>query len=150
MLAQSAARYASLVPLRHDAKIDLLKRVPLFAGCSKQELRRIASITDEVDLKEGTELTREGERGREFFVLLEGTVGVEKGGKSRGTRGEGDFIGEIALVTQAPRTATVTAKTPVRALVVTGRDFRGLLRETPQIQMKVLQALADRLAADAV
>ena|SRR5919197_3489952 len=138
------------MPLRHDAKIDLLKTVPLFAGCSKQELRRIASIADEVDLKEGTKLTRQGERGREFFVLLDGTVAVERSGRSRGTRKAGDFIGEIALLTQSPRTATVTAKTPVRALVVTGRDFRGLLREAPEIQTKVLQALAERLAGDSL
>ena len=65
--------------LRSDAKIELLKNVPLFAGCTKTELRRLASIADEIDLREGTVLTREGRTGREFFVLIEGTVRVDEG-----------------------------------------------------------------------
>jgi CRP/FNR family cyclic AMP-dependent transcriptional regulator len=132
--------------LRKDAKTELLKRAPLFAGCSKQELALIGGIADEIDLREGTELTRQGAAGREFFVLIEGTADVLKDGQKVNTLGAGDFFGEIALVHHAPRTATVAATSPIRALVVTERSFRRLLERSPEIQRKVMVALADRLA----
>jgi CRP/FNR family cyclic AMP-dependent transcriptional regulator len=132
--------------LRRNEKVELIKKVPLFAGCSKHELEQIAQIADEIDLSAGKEMTREGSRGREFFVLLEGDADVTKGGSSINKLGAGDFFGEIALVSDSPRTATVTATSPVRALVITDRSFRRLLDEQPEIQRKVLIALAERLA----
>jgi CRP/FNR family cyclic AMP-dependent transcriptional regulator len=132
--------------LHRNQKVELIKRVPLFASCSKHELEEIAHIADEIDLSEGKEMTREGSRGREFFVLLEGDADVTKNGQSINKLGAGDFFGEIALVSDTPRTATVTATTPVRALVITDRSFRRLLDESPEIQRKVLLALAERLA----
>jgi CRP/FNR family transcriptional regulator, cyclic AMP receptor protein len=125
-----------------------MRRVPLFSQCSKKELASIASLADEIDLPEGRVLIREGDRGREFFVLLEGTADVSKGGRRRATMKEGDFFGEIALVSDVPRTATVTTTSPVRTLVVTDRGFRGLLERSPDIQLKVLKALAERVAPD--
>ena len=136
--------------LKKDTKVDLLRGVPLFAGCSKTELQRIASLADELDLAEGATLIREGERGREFLVVVSGTVSVTKRGKKVADLGAGDFIGEIALVSDVPRTATVTATSPVRLLVVTDRAFRGLIEEMPSIATKVLQVLGERLHADAV
>ncbi|HET9288805.1 MAG TPA: cyclic nucleotide-binding domain-containing protein [Gaiella sp.] len=136
--------------LHKDTKIDLLKAVPLFAGCSKTELQRIASLADELDLGESATLIREGERGREFIVVVEGTVDVTRKGKKIRALGAGDFIGEIALVSDVPRTATVTATSPVRLLVVTDRAFRGLVEQMPSIATKVLQSLGERLHADAV
>ena len=136
--------------LHKDAKTDLLKNVPLFAGCSKTELQRIASLADELDLGDGATLIREGERGREFIVIADGTVKVTRNGKHLRELGAGDFIGEIALVADVPRTATVTATSPVRLLVVTDRAFRGLLEQMPSIAKKVLQSLGERLHADAV
>ncbi len=135
--------------LRRDVKITLLKRVPLFAQCSKKELEQLALVADEIDVKEGTVLTSEGDRGREFFVLVEGTADVRRKGRKVNTMGAGDFFGEIALVSERPRTATVTATSPVRLLVVTDRAFRDLMRNLPSIQLKVLATLADRLPADA-
>jgi CRP-like cAMP-binding protein len=132
--------------LRRNEKVELIKKVPLFAGCSKRELEEIAHIADEIDLNEGKEMTRQGSRGREFFVLLEGEADVTKDGQSINKLGAGDFFGEIALVSDSPRTATVTATSPVRALVITDRSFRRLLDDQPEIQRKVLQALAERLA----
>ena len=132
--------------LRSDAKIDLLKNVPLFAGCTKAELRRLASIADEIDLREGTVLTREGRTGREFFVLIEGTARVDKGSRKVADLGPGDWLGEIALLTKAPRTATVTATSPIRSLVITERDFRQTVAEVPSIAMKVLTCVAERLS----
>jgi CRP-like cAMP-binding protein len=136
--------------LHKDAKTELLKNVPLFAGCSKTELQRIASLADELDLGDGATLIREGERGREFIVIADGTVRVTRKGKEVRELGAGDFIGEIALVADVPRTATVTATSPVRLLVVTDRAFRGLLEQMPSIAKKVLQSLGERLHADAV
>jgi len=132
--------------LHRNQKVELIKRVPLFANCSKHELEEIAHIADEIDLNEGKEMTREGSRGREFFVLLEGDADVTKDGRSINKLGAGDFFGEIALVSDTPRTATVTATSPVRALVITDRSFRRLLDESPEIQRKVLVELAERLA----
>jgi CRP/FNR family transcriptional regulator, cyclic AMP receptor protein len=136
--------------LHRDAKIELLKGVPLFAGCSKSELQRIAALADELDLAEGATLIREGETGREFIVVAEGSVRVTRGGKTLRELGSGDFIGEIALVADVPRTATVTATSPVRLLVVTDRAFRSVLEQMPSIATKVLQSLGERLHADAV
>jgi CRP-like cAMP-binding protein len=132
--------------LRRDAKSELLKRTPLFAACSKRELGAIGGIADEIDLKEGTELTRQGKPGREFFVLVEGTADVLKGGRKVNSLEAMDFFGEIALIHETPRTATVKATSPVRALVITERNFKRLLKEQPEIQRKVLAALAERLA----
>jgi CRP/FNR family cyclic AMP-dependent transcriptional regulator len=134
------------VPLRKDKKIELIKRVPLFAECSKRELAEVAALADEIDLPEGRDLIREGERGREFFVLLEGSADVQVKGRRRSAMNAGDFFGEIALVSDTPRTATVKTTAPVRALVITDRAFRQLLERSPGIQLKVLQALAKRLA----
>jgi CRP-like cAMP-binding protein len=136
------------VQLRKNTKLELLKRVPLFEHCSRRDLERIASIADEIDLPEGKELTREGRAGREFFVLIEGEADVRKGNRRINRMGPGDFFGEIALVTDRPRTATVVAKSPVRALVVTARNFKRLLEQQPEIQGKVLSAVVARLAPD--
>ena len=129
--------------------MELISKVPLFAGLGKQQLAQVASIADEIDLREGKDLTREGERGREFFILLEGEVEVRRKGRRLAVRGAGEFFGEIALVSDIPRTATVTATTPVRALVIGDREFRGLLERTPEIALKVLGALAERLPTTA-
>ncbi|TML45845.1 MAG: cyclic nucleotide-binding domain-containing protein [Actinobacteria bacterium] len=131
-----------------NQKIDLIRKVPLFARCSRAELKEIALLADEIDLHEGKEMTREGEPGREFFVLLEGTADVKKNSRRVNTLGAGDFFGEIALVSREPRTATVTATSPVRALVITDRSFRRLLDDAPQVQTKVMEAMAERLAPE--
>ena len=136
--------------VRSATKVDLIARVPLFAGLSKSELGQIASIADEIDLPADKVLIREGERGREFFVLLEGEAEVTRKGKKLATRGGGEFFGEIALVSNLPRTATVKTRQPARALVLRDIEFRALLQKTPAIAVKVLQAVADRLPADAV
>src|SRR5438105_2854584 len=114
-----------------------MAKVPLFSRCSKAEIVRIAKIADEVDLSAGKMLTKEGARGREFFVLLEGTADVRNNSGLLAPLGPGDFFGEIALITDVPRTATVQTTSPVRALVITDRAFRELMRNSPEIQRKV-------------
>jgi len=131
--------------LRKDAKVELLRGIPLFSQCSKRDLGAIGGIADEIDLEEGRHLTQEGKPGREFFVLIEGSAEVRKNNRKIASLSGGDFFGEIALVHQAPRTATVTATSPVHALVIMERDFKRLLAEQPEIQRKVLLALAERV-----
>ena len=94
-------------------------------------------------------LTREGKPGREFFVLVEGTVEVTRDGKKLADLRAGDWFGEIALLTYKPRTATVTATSPVRVLVVTDREFRRVVETMPRIALKVLASVGQRLDADA-
>jgi CRP-like cAMP-binding protein len=133
---------------RGNSKVDLIKRVPLFSKLSRSKLNEVASIADEIDLPKGKELTREGERGREFFVLIEGEADVRKSGRRVNTLGPGDFLGEISLITKVPRTATVTTNAPTRALVITDRAFAQLLRDSPQISQGVLEAMGERLSEE--
>lgn len=135
--------------LRRDAKVELLKRTPLFSGCTKSELRELAKTADELDLREGTVLIREGRPGREFFVLIDGTAVVTKQGKKIADLGPGDWLGEIALITDSPRTATVTATSPVDVLVITDRRFRSVVETMPSIALKMLASVGERLASDA-
>jgi CRP/FNR family transcriptional regulator, cyclic AMP receptor protein len=135
--------------LRKDAKLEMLKRVPLFAGCSKKELADIATLTDELTLPEGKVLIREGERGHEFFALVDGEVDITAKGRRAKHMQSGTFFGEMALVSSRPRNATVTATTPVRVLVLHESAFRKLLHDSPKVQLKVLQTLADRAAENA-
>ena len=131
--------------MRKNAKVELIKRVPLFGGLSKRELDEVAGIADELAIAEGSELTHEGAAGHEFLVLVEGAADVRRRGRKVNTLGSGDFLGEIALVTGAPRTATVTTTAASRMLVITARDFKTLLRRMPSLQLKILEALASRL-----
>ena len=134
--------------LGSSGKIDLLKRVPLFDKCSKKDLQNIAQIADELDLRAGKVLIQEGERGREFFVIVEGEVEVRRKGRKVATLGPGNFVGEMALLSKVPRTATVTALTDLDVLVITDRAFLDLLNRMPDLWLKVARALAERVGAD--
>ena len=131
--------------LRKNAKIELLKRVPLFAGCSKRELGEIAAVADELDLPSARDLTREGAGGFEFIILVEGEADVVRGVRVVNELGPGDFVGEIALVSGKPRTATVRTRGPARVLVVTASGFRTLMHDVPSIKDKVLAAVTARI-----
>src|ERR687889_104736 len=124
--------------ISQDTKVEALKRSPLFDGLSRKELVELARQTEDVDVPAGKILCKEGESGHEFFVLLEGTVDVEAKGKKVATLGPGDFLGEIALLEQVPRMATVTAKTPLRCFVLTRESFRQLVDRNPSVERKVL------------
>jgi CRP/FNR family transcriptional regulator, cyclic AMP receptor protein len=128
-----------------DTKVEALKQVPLFADLSRKELAHLAKVSDDLEVDAGKALTREGETGQEFFAIVEGDVEVRIKGKHVATRGGGDFIGEIALLEDTPRTATVTATTPVRLFVLTRQDFRSLVDESPSVEQKVMRALARRV-----
>src|SRR4051812_21694704 len=129
----------------HDTKVDALGRAPLFAGLSKKELAQLAQVSEDLEVPAGKALCKEGEIGDEFFVIVEGDAEVTKDGKTLATRTGGEFFGEIALLQDSPRTATVTAQTPLRFFVLTRKAFRQLIRENPGVETKVLEALARRL-----
>ena len=128
-----------------DTKVQALKRAPLFEGLSRKELVLLARVTEDLEVPAGKVLCKEGETGQEFFVIVEGEIDVTSKGKRVATRGGGDFVGEIALLENTQRTATVTAQTPLRLFVLTRQDFRRLVTDHRSIEQKVMQALARRL-----
>jgi CRP/FNR family cyclic AMP-dependent transcriptional regulator len=130
-----------------DTKADALGRCPFFAGLSRGELLELAKVTEDMEVDEGKVLTREGLSGSEFFVIVDGDVSVTKDGSEVRTLGPNDFFGEIALLEDTPRTATVTAKTPLRFFVLTRQAFRSLLAHQPEIAEKVTEALQQRIRA---
>jgi CRP/FNR family transcriptional regulator, cyclic AMP receptor protein len=137
------------VPFTKNEKVALLKQVPLFAHCTKAELLEVAISADERAAAEGDTLTQEDRPGREFFVLVEGSVAVRRRGRKLADLGAHDWFGEIAILTYEPRTATVMATSPVRLLVISDRAFRRVVETTPRIALKVLSSVAQRLEHDA-
>ncbi len=128
--------------------MEALRRAPLFEGLTAKELRELARTTDDLEVAAGTILCREGRRGHEFFVIVEGEVTVTRAGKHVATRGPGSFIGEIALIEDVPRTATVTAATPLRLFVLTRQSFWALVDRHPEVERRILRALAKRVLHD--
>jgi CRP-like cAMP-binding protein len=128
-----------------DAKLDLLKRVPLLTGLGRREIEEVGQLADEIDVAAGKVLTRQGETGQEFFVIVDGTVSVDRDGARIRTLGSGDFFGEIALVDGGPRTATATVERNSKLLVLAHREFHSLMDRYPAIQAEVLKALAQRV-----
>ena len=135
--------------LHRDAKVDLIRGIPLFAACSPAELAQVASIADEIDLRDGRRLTPENTPGGELVVVVEGRAEVHQDGRVVNTVGPGEYVGEIALLSGQPRTATVVATTPVHALVIEAHAFQRLLAEAPEIRAKVERSAAERLDRDA-
>jgi CRP/FNR family transcriptional regulator, cyclic AMP receptor protein len=136
------------VPLSKNEKVELLKRTALFAECTKADLIDVAISADEREAPADARLTEEGRRGREFFLLVEGDVAVRRGGRKVAELGPGDWFGEIAILTYKPRTATVTATSPVRLLVISDRAFRRVVETRPRIALNVLRSVAARLEHD--
>jgi CRP-like cAMP-binding protein len=131
---------------RHGYVDERLAKVPLFAGLDKKHLQQVSGLVTQIDVKEGKDLTREGEHGNEFIIVLEGEAEVKVGGNVVATRGPGDYFGEIALIANRPRTATVTAKTPMKIEVIGRREFQTMLHDNPGIATELLGIAADRLS----
>jgi CRP-like cAMP-binding protein len=136
--------------LRKSAKEQLIKSVPLFSHCTSREVTALAAEADELTLPEGKDLTKQGERGREFMVIVDGSARVLKNGRTINELGAGDFIGEIALLSDVPRTATVTTTSETTVLVLTDRAFKRVADKIPSVHSSLLAALSERLQADAI
>lgn len=128
-----------------DAKLELLGNVPLFAACSKRDVRRIASLADEVEVPKGKVLTRQGEPGWDCFVIADGRAKATMRGRGSASLGPGAFFGEMALLDQGPRSATVTAETDMHLLVLSSRSFSSLIDEVPLVARRIMTVLAERL-----
>jgi CRP-like cAMP-binding protein len=128
-----------------DANVRLLSDVSLFAPCAKHELRRIAALVDEIEAPKGKTLVREGDPGTEFFVVVEGSATVTRHGRTVATIGPGSFFGELALLDQGPRAATVTADTDMQLLVLSSRAFSAVLHDMPSVSLGILRGMAERL-----
>lgn len=136
------------VPRRADPKLAALQAVPLFESFRKRDLQSVARIADEIDLPTGKELIREGEPGRQFFILLQGEAVVRRRGRRLNVLTGGDFFGEISLLTERETTATVTTTAPSRLLVITRSNFGKLVRDAPAAQWSLIQALVKRIPLD--
>jgi CRP/FNR family transcriptional regulator, cyclic AMP receptor protein len=129
------------------APIDLLRKIDLFEELSDRDLERLAGTFKERDFSEGDTIASEGERGVGFFVIADGTVSYAVHGENKGTGGAGDYFGEVALIDDGPRTATVTATSAVKAYGLTSWEFRPLVEENASIAWELLQGMAKRLRA---
>jgi CRP-like cAMP-binding protein len=132
---------------RRDAYIEHLTQVPLFSACSKDELRKLSRRTTDIPVAEDHVLVNEGDRGLECFVIVSGRAKVSRQGRKVGELGPGDFFGELALLMDADRNATVTALTPMEAVVISRREFEAALAEAPRMTRKIMSGMAARLAA---
>jgi CRP/FNR family cyclic AMP-dependent transcriptional regulator len=136
------------VVIRKDERLRLLQGVWLFSACSKGELGRIASASTPLEASPGEVLAREGEPGREFFVVVDGQAAVSIGGRTVDEIGPGSFFGEMSLLDGGPRTATVTARSPMSLLVLSKGEFDYLLDSgMPSVARKMLTAVGERLRA---
>jgi CRP-like cAMP-binding protein len=121
-----------------------LASIDLFSSLSKRERTEIANRADEIDVPEGTHLVREGEFAYEFFVIEDGAAEVLRDGQHIADLGPGDFLGEMGIVTQSPRNASVVAREPTRVMVLSEQDFRGVARSFPAVAEQIREAVRER------
>lgn len=124
---------------------QVLAQVDLFSACSKRELKLIAQLATPIEVKEGDVVTREGRPGSELFCIMGGSAVATLRGKKLATLYPGDSFGEMSLISEGPRTATVTAQTPMKLFVIGSREFATLLEDVPQVGRKILRLLSHRL-----
>lgn len=134
-----------LNPFRRDAHIERLAEVPLFSSCTTRQLEVIARNSIELVFRPGTKLAVEGKSGHECFILLEGEAEVTIGGRLVANIGPGDITGEMALLEKLPRSATVKALTPIRAMVMSRTDLNNVIEAVPAVARKMLRVMAGRL-----
>jgi CRP/FNR family transcriptional regulator, cyclic AMP receptor protein len=124
---------------------ELIQQVPLFSTLDKREVQGLASSMKERTFNEGDTIATEGQSGIGFFIIDEGEAAVSVGGEERATLGHGDYFGEIALIDDGARTATIIAKSPLKCYGITSWEFRPLVEQNAGLAWKMLQTLAARL-----
>lgn len=130
-----------------DPKLDMLHSIPIFAKCGQSGLERVAQLVDEIDLPDGHVLTRQGQTGREMFMMVSGQARAERDGRQIADFGPGAVFGEMSLLSEGPRNATITAVGPVRVFVVGHREFHSLMDTYPDFRMQILEGLVGRVRA---
>lgn len=133
------------MPRRADDYLKQLAKVPMFRALSKRDLALVKRNAEDHRIRKGDPLVKEGARGHEFFIIVDGKASVRRKGKKIGTLGPGEYFGELALLDPAPRNASVTADTDMEVLILNEREFSGLLAEVPTLARKVLTGMARRL-----
>ncbi len=128
-----------------DPKLDMLHAIPLFARLGKSELTRLGQLADQVDVPAGRVLVREGDYASDMFVVKSGRVTVQQGDRTVKELGPGSWFGEMALLSEGKRNATVTTLEPSTLFVVAHREFHSLMDEMPTVRTSVLDCVADRL-----
>ena len=136
------------VPPRTESAIDWLRAAPLLEGCSQAELSRVASLARRIDAAAGQTLTAEGEPGTTFYLIATGRATVKRGGVQLASLGPGSYFGEIAILERGPRTATVTADTPMRMFEIEAADLGALIRDIPLVGARIEAVLAERRARE--
>jgi CRP/FNR family cyclic AMP-dependent transcriptional regulator len=131
--------------MARDEFLQYLASVPLFSNCTKRQLQEIRTVATELNLPAGKALTRQGEVGRELFILLDGTASVTRDGQRVATRTAGDVVGELAVLSHQPRNATVVAETELRTLVLTHAGLHQLLDDIPGLAKHLLYEVSARL-----
>jgi CRP-like cAMP-binding protein len=135
------------VPSRHPT-VELLARVPLLSAVSRAQLGKVAGLAEEASYNAGRVIVKKGDPGKAFYVIVEGTAKVVKGkivtARREAELGPGEFFGELALLDGEPRAATVVAATPLETIRIERAAFRRLLREEPDLAIKVLEGMARR------
>jgi CRP/FNR family transcriptional regulator, cyclic AMP receptor protein len=130
-----------------DGPVDLLQRVPLFADFERGELERLARSFKERTFDAGSTVVGEGKTGAGFFVIENGEATVSMGGADRHKLGPGDYFGEIALIDEGARSATITADSELRCYGLTSWEFRPLVESNASMAWKLLETMAKRLRA---
>jgi CRP-like cAMP-binding protein len=128
-----------------DTKMEMLKAVPLFATMRRKDLESVERMADTLDLPAGKMLMREGDHGNEMYVIASGSVRVERGGREIATMGAGQAVGEMALLSEGPRSATVTTIEPTTAFVIGHREFHTLLEDSSELRECIFGNLAKRV-----
>lgn len=128
-----------------DPKIEHLRSIPIFSACGPNDLQRVAKLVDEVDIADGQVIMREGEPATEMYIVVSGKARAEKDGRQINEFGPGAVFGEMSLIAEGPRTATVTAEGPVSVFVVAHREFHSLMDGHPKFRMRVLEGLAAKV-----
>lgn len=131
--------------MRQDDKMTALKRIPLFTRLSKKELRFLAQMSSETNVGEGSKVVKQGELGREAMIIEEGTAEVVRDGEHVVDLGPGDFFGEMSLINHMPRNADVIATSDMRLLVMDSREFSSVLSQSPEVAVKILKTVVERL-----
>jgi len=130
---------------RADTKREMLKGLPLFAAMRPKDLDAVERLADTVDIPAGRTLMRQGEHGNEMYVIASGSVRIERNGREIATLGPGNAVGEMSLLSEGPRLATVTTLEPTTVFAIGHREFHTLIADSSELRQCIFNNLASRI-----